>query len=120
MEQLSEAHRKGYTPHTADMDVEVSEHSSESDYVDAKAGEARVVKTLNEFVAVLFRELHLGVHNDIMKLKTKGYGPQTFGGRDDPPILREASSGSQKPKAGRDTTVTTTSTDALCVGDQVI
>jgi hypothetical protein len=47
----------------------------------------------------------------MMKLKTKGYGPQTFGGRDDPPILGGIS-GSQKPKAVRDTTVTTTSTGA--------
>jgi hypothetical protein len=115
MEQLSEAHRKGYTPHnTADMEVESAAASSESEYyvVDPHASDVRVVKKLNEFVEA-FRELHLGVHNDIMKLKTKGYGPQqTFGGRDDPPILRETS-GSQKPKAGWDTTVTTTSTGAL-------
>jgi hypothetical protein len=54
--------------------------------VDTRAGDVRVVKKLNEFVE-MFRELHMGVHNDIMKLKTKGYGPQTFGGRDDSPIL---------------------------------
>jgi hypothetical protein len=71
----------------------------------------RAEKTLNEFVEV-FRELHMGVYNDIMNLKTKGYGPQTFGGRDDPPILG-GTSGLQKPKAVRNTTTTTTSTGTL-------
>jgi hypothetical protein len=69
MEQLSEAQRKGYTPHTADMEMESAAASSESEYVDTHAGDVRVVKKLNEFVEV-FHELHIGVHNDIMKLKT--------------------------------------------------
>ena len=64
------------------MEVESAAASSESEYVDTHAGDVRVVKKLNEFVEEVFRELHMGVDNDIMKLKTKGYyGPQTFGGR---------------------------------------
>jgi hypothetical protein len=77
----------------------------------ASASQLKGVKKLNEFKEV-FRELHLGVHNDIMTLKNKGYGSQTLGGQDDPPILGEASR-PQKPKAVRDTPVTTTSTGTL-------
>jgi hypothetical protein len=80
LEQLSEAHRKGHTSHTTDM-MDTGEMSAISE----------------------IEGMDLGVRNDIMTLKNKGYGPQMFGGRDDdPPILGEASR-PQKLKAVRDT-----------------
>jgi hypothetical protein len=90
------------------MDTGEMSAISEAEGRNPHASQLREVKKLNEFVEV-FRELHLVVHNDIMTLKNKGYGPQTLGGRDDPPILGEASR-PQKLKAVRDTPVTTTST----------
>jgi hypothetical protein len=68
---------------------------------DPHESKLKKITTINEFIAA-FRELHLGVHNDIIALKNKGYGLQTFGGRDDPPIVAEASK-PQKQKAVHDT-----------------
>jgi hypothetical protein len=84
---------------------------SETEGNEPHASKLKKITTLNEFIEV-FRELHLGVHNDIMTLKNKGYGQQTCEGRDDPPILAEANK-PQKPKAVHDTPVTTTSTETL-------
>jgi hypothetical protein len=110
LEQMREAHRKGHSPHTADMMDTTGDSSAigGTEGHDPRANNVKKITTLNEFIAA-FRELHLGVHHDIMTLKNKGYGPQTFGGRDDPPILVEASK-PQKQKAVHDTPATTTST----------
>jgi hypothetical protein len=75
------------------MEVEVT--SSDGDAKeDAKSTEPVIpkvggepIKTVTEFMK-RFREMHSQVHNEIVRLKTKGYGPQTFGGLNDPPMLR--------------------------------
>jgi hypothetical protein len=65
MEQLSEAHRKGYTPHTADMEVESAAASGEWEYVDPHASDGRVVNPQPTRVALTSRFWILGqVLND--------------------------------------------------------
>jgi hypothetical protein len=61
------------------------------------------IKTVTEFMK-RFREMHSQLHNEIVRLKTKGYGPQTFGGLNDPPILRIP-----KTKAAKQPTTTSSS-----------
>jgi hypothetical protein len=65
MEQLSEARRKGYTPHTADMEVESAAASGEWEYVDPHASDGRVVNPQPTRAALTSRFWILGqVLND--------------------------------------------------------
>jgi hypothetical protein len=50
------------------MDTGGSSAIGETEGNDPHASKLKKITTLNEFIEV-FRELHLGVHNDIMTLK---------------------------------------------------